>query len=85
MFITDPKALDLPDSAQLSALLGVTPAEAKVSRALVQSGNYTEVAAALGVSVDTVRSQVKAIYAKTRVNNKAALTRLVLSLSKASV
>ena len=85
VFITDPKALDLPDSAQLSALLGVTPAEAKVSRALVQSGNYTEVAAALGVSVDTVRSQVKAIYAKTRVNNKAALTRLVLSLSKASV
>ena len=85
VFITDPKALELPDPSQLSALLGVTPAEAKVSRALVLSGNYTEVATGLGVSVDTVRSQVKAIYAKTRVNNKAALTRLVLSLSKASV
>jgi DNA-binding CsgD family transcriptional regulator len=83
VFITDPKALKLPELSQLSALLGVTPAEARVSLALVQSGTYTDVAAGLNVSVDTVRSHVKAIYAKTRVNNKAALTRLVLSLSQA--
>ena len=85
VFVTDPKALELPDTAQLCSVLGVTVAEAKVCCALVKNGNYTQVASALGVSVDTVRSQVKSIYVKTRVNNKAALTRLVLSLSKASV
>jgi DNA-binding CsgD family transcriptional regulator len=85
VFVTDPEQLELPTHTQTQSMLGLTPAEARVALALVQTGNYNEVASDLGVSVQTVRSQAKSIYAKTQVNNKGALTRLMLSLSKASV
>ena len=81
MFISDPQELELPSLERLGAMFGLTPAEGKVSHALVQHGNAKAIAACLGLSAETVRSQLKAIYAKTRVHDKVMLTRLVLSLS----
>jgi len=37
------------------------------------------------VSVETVRSHIKEIYPKTRVNRQADLVRLVLSLAQSAV
>ena len=81
VFISDPQELELPSLERLGAMFGLTPAEGKVSHALVQHGNAKAIAACLGLSAETVRSQLKAIYAKTRVHDKVMLTRLVLSLS----
>lgn len=85
VFVTDPQRLELPASAALQRQLGLTSAEARVTKALVQGGTYRDVAATLGVREETIRTQVKAIYLKTRTNDKAGLTRMVLSLSKAVV
>ena len=85
VFVTDPRRVELPDAELLQKYLGLTPAEARVTWALVQGGSYQDVAASVGVSEETVRTQVRSTYAKTRTGDKASLTRLVLSLSKAIV
>ena len=85
VFVTDPTRVELPEPEVLQKYLGLTPAEARVTWALVQGGSYQDVATSMGVSEETIRTQVRSTYAKTRTGDKASLTRLVLSLSKAIV
>ena len=85
VFVTDPTRVELPEPELLQKYLGLTPAEARVTWALVQGGSYQDVATSMGVSEETIRTQVRSTYAKTRTGDKASLTRLVLSLSKAIV
>ncbi len=85
VFVTDPRQVDLPESADLQAQLGLTPAECRVTHGLAQDATYREVAGTFGIGEETVRSHVNSIHAKTRTNNKAGLTRLVLSLTRAAV
>ena len=85
VFVTDPQRLELPAIEQLQRQFGLTPAEARVTRAMAQGSSYSHVAAALGVSKETIRSQIRATYAKTHTGDKASLIRLVLSLGKAVV
>lgn len=85
IFVTDPRRVELPEPELLQKYLGLSPAEARVTWALVQGGSYQDVATSMGVSEETIRTQVRATYAKTRTGDKASLTRLVLSLSKAIV
>lgn len=85
VFVTDPQRLELPTPDQLQKQFGLTPAEARVTHAMVQGGSYSDVAQALGVSEETIRTQIRATYAKTHTSDKASLTRMVLSLGKAIV
>lgn len=85
VFIIDPAALQLPSADRLIALYGMTGAQAKVALAFSSGGTYKQVAARLRVSEETVRSHVKEIYPKTRVNRQADLVRLVLSLAQSAV
>ena len=85
VFINDPAALQLPDAARLSALFWLTPAQAKVALEFSAGGTYAQVARRQRIAVDTVRSHIREIYAKTRVNREADLVRLVLSLAQTAV
>jgi DNA-binding CsgD family transcriptional regulator len=85
VFINDPAALQLPSAARLVALFGLTQAQAKVAREFSIGGTYEQVARRLRISVETVRSHIKDIYPKTRVNRQADLVRLVLSLAQSAV
>lgn len=85
VFLTDPHRLELPTPDQLQKQFGLTPAEARVTHAMVQGGTYRDVAKALGVGEETVRSHIRATYTKTHASDKASLTRMVLSLAKAIV
>jgi DNA-binding CsgD family transcriptional regulator len=85
VFIIDPSALQLPSVARLVGIFGLTQAQARVSREFSSGGSYKEVARRLGVSVETVRSHIKDIYPKTRVNRQADLVRLILSLGESAV
>lgn len=85
VFILDPSALQMPSTARLVALYGLTQAQAKVALAFSSGGTYKQVARQLRVSEETVRSHVKEIYPKTRVNRQADLVRLVLSLAQSAV
>jgi len=82
-FITDPRRpLDLaPDF--LARTFGLTPAEARTAIVATGAGSLEELAARLAVSVNTVKSQLKQVYAKTGVGGRAELVRLILGLPSA--
>jgi len=60
----------------LAARFDLTPAEARVAIHLVEGGDIASYAKAAGVSLGTVRTHLKAIFAKTGVNRQAALVKL---------
>ncbi|WP_299822940.1 helix-turn-helix transcriptional regulator [uncultured Jannaschia sp.] len=60
------------------ATFGLTRSEQEVAEAIARSEDTATIAMERGVSLATVRSQVKAIYAKCGVHSRAALTALVL-------
>jgi DNA-binding CsgD family transcriptional regulator len=84
-FITDPAAITLPSSAALMKLFDLTRAQARVALAFAEGSSYKEVALALSSSEETIRSHIKDIYPKMRVNRQSDLVRLVLSLAQGSV
>ncbi|MDX3925506.1 MAG: helix-turn-helix transcriptional regulator [Shinella sp.] len=61
----------------LSAACGLTPAEARVAAGIAEGKTVNELAAANSVSRETVRSQLKHVYAKLGVNRQAELVRLI--------
>jgi DNA-binding NarL/FixJ family response regulator len=50
---------------------GLSPRERDVLRALVDGLAYKEVAAHLGISLDTVRTHVRGLYRKLQVHSQA--------------
>jgi DNA-binding NarL/FixJ family response regulator len=54
-----------------AADVGFTPREREVLAGLVQGMSYKAVAGRLDISIDTVRSHIRAIYRKLQVNNVA--------------
>lgn len=67
----------------LEQLFGLSPAEAKLARLLADGLSMEETALQLGVSRNTVRSQLQAVFAKTGTNRQGDLVRLLLSSSAA--
>lgn len=64
----------------LAAVYGLTPREAELAELLSSGLELTEVAAAMGVSVEGVRTRLKVAYGKFGAKNQAALVALVRSL-----
>jgi DNA-binding CsgD family transcriptional regulator len=85
VFVSNPGALVLPTTDRLMGLYGLTLAEAKVTLQLAQGLSTKEVARVLGNSPETVRSQLKRIYQKMRINSQSELVRTTLMLGQASV
>lgn len=63
----------------LRELYGLTPAEARVARALLIGHGVPETAAALGLRPGTVRSHLKQLYAKLGTTRQSDLVRLLLA------
>lgn len=61
---------------------GLTPAEARVSIILLEIYSAKGVANYLGVSFNTVRTQIREIYAKLGVNSRANFIKLMLALAQ---
>lgn len=77
--ISDPDAVDVSPTEMLQSLFSLTPAEADLVRLLVQGHSLEEAAAARGVTLNTVRTQLKQVFAKTDTKRQGELVRLVLS------
>jgi DNA-binding CsgD family transcriptional regulator len=58
-------------------LFDLTPAEARVARGISEAQTVDTVADALGVSRETVRTQLKAVLAKTGVAKQTELVNLL--------
>lgn len=85
VFVTDPDQIRLPSPTQLQQQLGLTPAESRIALALAQGMTYRDAATQGQVTEETLRTHAKNIYTKTGVNQKAELTRLVVSLGSVGV
>lgn len=69
-----------PDVDLVEVLFDLTPAEARVARAVAGRQNVPEIAAEFGVSQETVRSQLKSAFAKTGSRNQVDLAALLQSV-----
>lgn len=66
-----PPAVDL----RLAVFFGLTPAERRVAVQVLQDCSPAEIAAHCGVSPETVRSQIKSLFAKTGTSRQSQLVR----------
>ena len=60
-------------------MFGLTPAEAELARLLLQCGSLGACAEKLGKSHETVRTQLKALFAKTETHHQAELIRRLVA------
>lgn len=78
LFVLTPlSGRDSPSAELLAGLFDLTPAEARVARALVEGRTVDDAAAESGVSRETVRTQLRAVLAKTGTSRQAELVGLL--------
>ncbi|MES2198026.1 MAG: helix-turn-helix transcriptional regulator [Pseudomonadota bacterium] len=70
-----------PSAELLQGLFDLTPAEARVARAISEARTVEEIATQQGVTVGTVRIQLKQIFAKTGTNRQVRLAQLLSGLA----
>lgn len=80
-FLRDASAPSRPDPVALAATWGFTPAEAELAHELLGGSSLDDVAAAGHVSKNTVRTQIRALFAKTDTSRQADLVRVMLQLT----
>jgi len=83
LVVTPVVPAEVPTADVLQGLFDLTPAEARVARAIARSQTIEAIAKAFDVSEGTVRNQLKAIFAKTGVARQVDLA-LLLSGASAS-
>lgn len=70
----------LPTHQQLQQLWGLTPAEARLAIGLLQSESTTEYAKRHALSPNTVKTQLKQLFAKTGTNRQATLLQMLMQV-----
>ena len=69
-----------PEASLLAAAFDLTPAEARVAALLTTGASLEQAASQLGVSVGTLRFQLRAVFAKTGTGRQADLLTLLARL-----
>ncbi len=78
IFISDPEQQGAAGAETLQRLFGLTHAEARLSLLLADGQTLDEAADALGVSRNTARTHLRAVFSKTGVSRQTQLVRLIL-------
>lgn len=65
---------------QLISLFGLSPAEARLARALCHGETLEEYAEAQSVKLPTVKTQLRAVFAKTHTDRQVALVNLIAGI-----
>jgi DNA-binding CsgD family transcriptional regulator len=79
VIVIDPSQRRRPAQEVLSDLFGLTPAECRVALLLGDGHAPRKIANMVGVTDNTVRSQMKSIFSKTGVKRQGELIRLLLT------
>jgi len=79
IFIGDPEASQITTAEFLRTLYALTHAEAELVALLARGRSLEEAAVERGVTLNTVRSQLKQVFAKTDTKRQGQLIRLVLT------
>jgi DNA-binding CsgD family transcriptional regulator len=69
----DPEQPDHPTGAAISAAYGLSPAEGRMAALLAEGRTLTEAATAAGVSLNTAKTQLGSIFARTGFGRQAEL------------
>ncbi len=77
LILTDLTDRRLPGETALRAVFGLTLAEARLARAVAGGDGLAAAAAALGIGIETARSQLRAVFAKTGTRRQAQLAALL--------
>lgn len=80
LFLADPERAPALDAGVLEQVWGLTPAEARLAKALMQGKTVQDFARDGGVSLNTARTHLKRIFLKTGVRRQAELVRLLKGL-----
>lgn len=75
--VIDPEVNTAPPIAALKALYGMTEAEARLTFGLLQGARLEDYAERAGISMNTARTHLKSIFAKTETTRQAELVRLL--------
>lgn len=84
IFVRDPNQAREPCAEALAELFGLTPAESKVAVALLDAEDLATTASRLGVSVNTLKTHTKRIFAKTGATRRSQLVSLLTDAIPAS-
>lgn len=82
VFITDPDFHQSSTPQILQAAFGLTPAETRLASVLAQGFSLAEASEQLHVSLNTVRTQLKNLFAKTNTSRQAQLAALLSKLPR---
>jgi DNA-binding CsgD family transcriptional regulator len=77
LLVTPVDRAAVPEAEVLQGLFDLTPSEARVARGISLAQSIEALAAAQGVSRETVRSQLKRVLMKTGLNRQAELVSLL--------
>ena len=80
--VTDPASVPAPPARQLMELFGLTGTEAALAADLLAGQELREIAERRGRSINTVRTHLARVMAKTDVNRQSELMRLLASLPR---
>jgi DNA-binding CsgD family transcriptional regulator len=78
LLVVDPNTLGTPSVETIMELLQLTAAEARLACELCKGISLREAATALGVSVNTCKTQLKSIYARTGCRSHVDLVKALL-------
>lgn len=78
IFVQDPSQQQPFAGAAFANLYGLTSAELRVSLEVARGGSLQELADALGVTPNTVKTHLQHIFAKTGVTRQSDLARLIM-------
>jgi DNA-binding CsgD family transcriptional regulator len=79
VFVGDPEMRRPPPSTALATNYELTPAEARLLKAMLHGERISEYAGRIGISTNTVNTQLKQLFAKTGTNRQSDLMRLIFS------
>ncbi|MGE3841818.1 MAG: helix-turn-helix transcriptional regulator [Vicinamibacterales bacterium] len=79
LFIDDPEGASICDENRLQAIYGLTPGQARLAVALAKGQSLAEAVEVLGVSMNTVKTHLRAIFDKTETRRQADLVRVLSS------
>ncbi len=82
LVVTPVTAPEAPDAQVIRALFDLSASEARVARSLTRGQTIDQIADGSGVTRETVRSQVKAVMAKTGATRQAEVAALLAGLPK---
>ena len=84
LFIHIAKRQLVPREQDLTNLYGLTPAEAKLMKALLAGQRLFDYSKSAGISINTCKTHLKQVFAKTGASKQSDLFRRVLTESAAA-